>query len=467
LRFSLPLHRTFTSLVAAVLVVGLPLVLACGAGADNAAVGPTETSPEGTDSAEAGSEGGPAIPKANGDGGTARGPDGGPLGPDGGPLVPPDGGPPNPYSGPHVRVVAAPTNTCAIDLLGNVKCWGENGNDGVLGIGSTMVRSVTPVAPIGLGSGVQRLAKGFRTSCAVNAGGALVCWGGDIGYYSNAFERSPIPIAGLESGVTDVEIGAGNICALTATKELMCWGTTLYQTLTSAFPYSQYPVLKTPVKIPGLPPIKQIAAAGSTVCVVTDSGGALCWGQDDFGETGRGKASNTLTSYGDPQPPTGLATGVVQVAVGFDHACALMAWGGVRCWGRQNHGQVGDGAPFTTLGSVTAPVDVVGLGSGVASITARNDHTCAVLNSGALVCWGANGQGQLGIATSGEATDKNVPTAVSGLGADVVSASAGSTSTCAALVSGAVKCWGNNAYGRLGTGTVSDPITVPTTVLGL
>ncbi|MEA2699211.1 MAG: hypothetical protein QOI66_3482, partial [Myxococcales bacterium] len=135
--------------------------------------------------------------------------------------------------------------------------------------------------------------------------------------------------------------------------------------------------------------------------------------------------------------------------VGAAHACLLLADGGVGCWGRNDHGQLGDG----TLTPRSAPVAVNNLPPAKAIATGQQ-HTCAVARDGTVACWGG-----------GPLAPTGPPAVVPGI-ADAVDVAAGSDFSCALLASGGVQCWGDNSAGQLGDGT-GTPQAVPVTVFAL
>ena len=155
-------------------------------------------------------------------------------------------------------------------------------------------------------------------------------------------------------------------------------------------------------------------------------------------------------------------TGAIQVASGSQHVCALLASGGVKCWGDNAGGQLGATLPDDETQS-NVPVEVSGL-SNVIQITAGAGHNCALLLSGGVKCWGYGSFGRLGHG----ANDNSVtPVDVSNL-SGVIQISAGFLHTCAVLSTGAVKCWGEGDSGRLGNNHARDEDSnVPVDVAGV
>ena len=162
--------------------------------------------------------------------------------------------------------------------------------------------------------------------------------------------------------------------------------------------------------------------------------------------------NNTTTNSSAPVAVDAFTDGATAVSItaGNSHTCALLNTGAVNCWGYNGDGQLGNN---TTTNS-SAPVAVAAFtgGATAVSITAGGYHTCAVLNTGAVNCWGYNVNGQLG---NGTTTYSSAPVAVTAFtdGATAVSITAGNSHTCAVLNTGAVNCWGYNSYGQLGNGT--------------
>ena len=183
-------------------------------------------------------------------------------------------------------------------------------------------------------------------------------------------------------------------------------------------------------------------------------GGVKCWGSNTAGQLGDG----TTTNASFPIGVAGLNNGVSAVTAGTTHTCALLQSGGVKCWGGNTAGQLGDSSQI----SRTTPVDVPGL-SGVIALDAGSAHTCAVDGTGAVYCWGANNSGQLG---NGSRIAQLQPIAVIGLPGAATNVAAGVAHTCALVQGGRLFCWGANESSQLGDGTAEDRLT-PVEVSGL
>lgn len=206
--------------------------------------------------------------------------------------------------------------------------------------------------------------------------------------------------------------------------------------------------------------IAKIAAGNGHTCAITLSGGVKCWGLNFFGQLGDNSNNNRRTPVdvisGPSLPPL---AGVTAIATGLNHTCVLIN-GGALCWGDNAKGQLGDGSTAQRL----TPVAVSGLASGVAAIGGGAEHTCALTTSGGVQCWGSNDiAGQLG---NNSSINQPLPVDVTGLTSGVSAISAGSVHTCALTTTGGAKCWGNGNIGQLGNGSL-DSSPVPIDVVGL
>ena len=188
-----------------------------------------------------------------------------------------------------------------------------------------------------------------------------------------------------------------------------------------------------------------VQAGLNHACALSTGGGLRCWGDNSKGQLGNGS-----TEFTDlPVDVSGLSSGVTRVALGAHHTCALLGTGDVKCWGDNQRGQLGDGS--TT--SSALPVTVQSLGAGVTGLALGDVHSCAVFGSGSVMCWGDNSVGQLG---TGATSLPPVPTPVnvaSITGAQSISSF--DAHTCALLSGGFVQCWGLNTFGQLGDGTTT------------
>jgi len=187
--------------------------------------------------------------------------------------------------------------------------------------------------------------------------------------------------------------------------------------------------------------VSAIATGAYFTCAIRASDDLVCWGSNQFGEMG--KSSRVVRNM--PASVSGLGGLLSTVSGGGNHTCVLDAVGAVYCWGANQNGQLGIG----TGENEDAPKRLYAL-SRTTAISAGMGHACAINAGGGLLCWGGNKRGQVGDNTT---MLRSVPTDVVGLKSGVVSVSAGSASTCVITTSGAAKCWGLNEDGRLGDGT--------------
>ncbi len=352
-------------------------------------------------------------------------------------------------------VSAGRDHACALTKRGGVKCWGYN-YYGQIGVG-VRSNSTTPLDVKGLKQGVSYVAAGGNSTCARTTAGGVKCWGdndhGQLGDGTGTTRLTAVDVGGLTSGVSAISVGFAHACALSG-GGVKCWGDNTWGGLGDGTTNNN----GNAVDVTGLTSgVAAISAGAGYTCALMTAGGVKCWGNDGNGQLGDGTTNSSST----PVDVVGLSSGVAGIfasATGF-HTCALMTTGGIKCWGSNNFGELGDG---TTTGSST-PVDVPSLPSGVASVTVGAYHTCALLITGHLRCWGRNDKGELG---DGTTIDSSVPVSVKRFPDGAQAVSAGDGFTCGVTTSRVAKCWGGNPFGRLGDGSTIQRHT-PTNVEGL
>jgi len=242
--------------------------------------------------------------------------------------------------------------------------------------------------------------------------------------------------------------GSGFTCALLTDGSVQCWGSNTIGQLGDGTTESRL----TPAPVIGLSgSVTQLSSKKLTTCALIDDGSVQCWGQNDDGQLGTG--STDLFSA-VPVSPVGLAGTVVDVSVNQDHACALIEGGAVQCWGRNPFGQLGDG---TTENSLT-PVSVTGLSGPATAIATDSRATCALIDDGSVQCWGLRFD-------LGADADENsaTPVDVLNLAGEVEAIVAGDRHFCVLIKGGAtVQCWGLNDASQTGTNgsTKMTPVTV-------
>jgi hypothetical protein len=284
------------------------------------------------------------------------------------------------------------------------------------------------------------------------SGGTVKCWGwnfyGAVGDNTTTDRWTPVSVPGISNGI-QISEGGGHSCVLLSDGTIKCWGDDEAGELGDNSTVNK----KLPVSVIGINNAIQIATGNIHTCAVLSGGTVKCWGRNQYGQLG----DNTTTQRLVPVSVVGINNAVsVATEAGSDHfTCAVLSGGTAKCWGENNHGQLGDG---TTTSSLT-PVQVSGITNAV-QIAVGYYHTCALLSDGTIKCWGYNNYGQLGDNTT---TQRLIPVPVLGI-SNAVRVSSGDGDVCALLSDGTMRCWGYNSRGQLGDNTTTNR-WIPTQVL--
>ncbi|MEM6993116.1 MAG: hypothetical protein AAF721_21565 [Myxococcota bacterium] len=367
------------------------------------------------------------------------------------------------------QVAAGEQHTCARTHDGAVKCWG-NGANGRLGYGNPdsigLEQTPADVGFVDVGGPVYDLCAGTLFTCAAYGEGRVRCWGDsqlgklgnqrdeDIGDTEVPSDTDSIEIGGFVLGVA---CGDEHACALLEENgTVRCWGRRdngrLGTLVTEAIGDDEHPNTIDPVQI-GAPAV-QIVAGDEHTCALLDTGGVRCWGRANRGRLGNNSANPDIGDTEHPDIPANVIAidSVVAIAGGSDHTCALFDTGAVKCWGDNAAGQLGAG-DVMALGD-DEPLDeaqFINLGGTGVAIAAGREHTCVVLQTGEVKCWGEGQYGRLGEA--GEVDTSTPPVATIDLGnVDARDLSAGGLHTCVRLQGGVLSCFGRNDHGQLGYG---------------
>jgi alpha-tubulin suppressor-like RCC1 family protein len=356
-------------------------------------------------------------------------------------------------------------HTCAI-VRRTIRCAGQNefgqlGNDTTSDLGSNPDPFIVDSAQ----TTIQAVAAGLYHTCALfSPGFGVACWGwnayGQLGTGDNGDLLAPTQSVGL-SDVTSVVAGAVHTCAIEKSGTLWCWGSNVEGELGNGQAGCDPNDIdacwsSTPVGVPGLGAVKQVAAGDEHTCALTTTGHVFCWGSNLSGQLGIGGSPDSGTTR--PAKVPGLSN-VASIAAGENFTCAVLDNGALRCWGANDSGQLGDG----TTSQRSSPVTVIG--KGVAAAAAGWNHTCVITTTGGVACWGRNQDGELG---DGTRTQRRRPVAVQGLGpgSDATELTAGYQDTCVRLTGDHIQCWGKNDFGQLGNGTTRTETKPTGTLLG-
>jgi cysteine-rich repeat protein len=374
-----------------------------------------------------------------------------------------------------VAIGSGPTagHFCALSE-GNVRCWGRNG-EGQLGRGSTANLGDEPGElppediPLPGDQPIVQIVAGTSTTCARFGDGAVRCWG--LGIYGIAGLGEPtaitlgddldllaeLPPVVLGGPALEITAGGDHACALLVGGAVRCWGHNELGQAGHGDQYYDIGVQETPASLGPLPlpgPALQVVAGQIHTCALLEGGAVHCWGYSPEGALGVPGVEYQLP----PGQPVELGASALQIAAGSQHNCALLEDGAVRCWGRGRDGALGSNDD-QDLGddespAAASPVVVLAPGDRVLRLVAGANHTCALLEGGAVRCWGLAWSGELGYGdydNRGDDPGDLLPPLID-LGGEVVDLALGDAATCALLRGGAVRCWGRGSEGQLGTG---------------
>ena len=371
-----------------------------------------------------------------------------------------------------VSIAAGPFHTCAVLEDATVWCWGGN-NRGQLGDGTTIQRN-TPVQVLLEFSGdtfltsVAQVSAGQLHTCAVLDDGTARCWGENItgilgdsptlNVLGNLNPRS-VAVLGV-STATSISAGSNHTCVVLEDRTIQCWGLNTFGQLGEGTTND----LSAPsTTVSGISTAAQVSAKQTHTCAVLADETVRCWGRNDNGQLGDG----TFVGKNTPVAVMGIST-ATQVSAGLIHTCAVLVDKTVQCWGNNFASQLGDGEPFLQ----NTPVAVQAIDTAT-QVSAGNDYTCSLLEDMTIRCWGGNVSGELG---NGANLASSTPVVVLGLGT-AAQVSAGVAHTCAVLAddaatldtneAGMVRCWGGNANGQLGNNLAPTPSNIPVAVTGI
>ena len=382
---------------------------------------------------------------------------------------------------------------CVSTRRGTVRCWG-NGTRPLLGygVGLQNLGVVRPrdVADLPVGARVQDLFQAsLHAGCAITVGSDLRCWGdpnwGALGY-GNGYNKvgddeypraaGPVPLGG-----TPIYVGGGpadHFCVVLASGGLRCMGSNLAGQPGYGIPWSAEEIVgddETPAEMGDVPlggRAVHVATGGRAgmTCAALANGRGRCWGinaQDWVPATatvetpnyglGYGRSAGYASPIGDDETPADVGDlpldgRIAKFALGGYHICAVMEGGTVRCWGAHGYGELGAGR---SVGNVDHAGESVELRfpSPVVQIEAGWSHTCVLMESGAVRCWGGNELGALGLGDTrsrglDESAESVEDVSLGGPAAKLLGS--GEDENCAIMRAGGLRCWGANWNGHFG-----------------
>ena len=409
-----------------------------------------------------------------------------------------------------VHIKAGMSFTCALLEDSSIKCFG-GGDSGRLGSGNTnnlgdgASEMGDNLLPVNLGRVTDRLKKvvghkspttrnsifslvsGDTHNCVLLGDSSVKCWGGSFwgqlgnednlsrGYQAGEMgDNLPVVNLGANKKAIQIAAGAFHTCAILENSWVKCWGYGFYgqcgsnDTDTRGNGVGEMGDNLPFVNLGTNKKAAQLAMGAYHTCVLLDDSTVKCFGSGGFGRLGyesTASLGNGAGEMGDALPTVNVGTNkkVVQLVAGGYHNCVLLDDSSVKCWGNGGSGRLGYGSILSKgdgageMGDSLAAVDL-GTNRKAVQITAGNTHTCALLDDSSVKCWGDGAYGMLGSGNTndlgneaGEMGD-SLPVVDLGTNKKAIQIAAANAHTCALLDDFTVKCWGYGLYGRLGIG---------------
>ncbi len=345
-------------------------------------------------------------------------------------------------------ISAGDAHTCALDTLGNAWCWGVN-PDGRLGNGTNIASTIPVAVAMPANRTFTKITAGAVHTCALDQLGAAWCWGN--GYFgaigdgttSNLYNYPQPVIMPVGATFTDISANGNVTCAIDGTRHAWCWGDNAYGQLGTG--NSDSSAVPAAVAMQGQL-FFQISVGGGHVCALADSAYAWCWGAGSAGQLGTGANPATVLAPAAVSMPSGKW--FMSIDAGSNHTCARDNSSFVYCWGENTYGQLGAG----TTTNRNAPVSITASTRPFVSLSAGGGHTCGNDDTNAAWCWGRNDFGQLG---NGAMINSSTPVAVAPAATAAGWITTGTAHTCAVNATGKPFCWGANSVGQLGIGNTT------------
>jgi len=398
-----------------------------------------------------------------------------------------------------VAIKAYGARTCALLSNGAIKCWGEN-FDGALGlehdknVGSkpSSMGFNLPYLSISSTTKAQQISVG-KHACALMEDSSVKCWGsnyyGELGQgHRHSQGNDPeemgdnLVAVNLGTGKTALQVvsGSSHSCAILNDNTVKCWGLNssgqlgLGHVKNIGGRSSEMGDNLKKVDLGKGRKAVHLSAASSTTCALLDDFNIKCWGANSNGQLGQGhsdRIGDGPSEMGNKLKPINLGKGITAKTVyalpGF--VCATLDNDALKCWGKNNRGQLGQGHVnnigdgIGEMGDKLAPVNL-GTNLHAKSVAGNAGNTCVVLSDSTVKCWGYRYSSMISPISddrenrgddAGEMGD-NLPIINLGSGKQIDKLAVGDTYACALLKTGKVKCWGSNKLGQLGIESTKD-----------